>query len=317
MWFASEIGALLSADAVPRELDRSALDELLHLGYVSEPRTPFAHIQKVAAGSVVTIRNGNVETLRYWHPFASVEPSPSPAAVLDRLRAAVARQTRADVPIGIFTSGGLDSALIARLTVDLLGAKRVRTFAVGFPDRSYDERRYAARLSAALGTTHLGVEVSDEEVPEALDTLARRCRPHATVVLTGEGADELFGGYPTYVGHRLVPAWRRLPAVARAAIRRIVTALPASQQRVTIEFLLKRFLTGADLPWRARHLAWFGSGVPAGPGYDANALATVEAGAEEPTDVVAAAMRLDYVSSLRERLLVKIDRATIARRRAS
>lgn len=329
LWFASEIGALLSADAVPRALDRRALEELLHLGYVSEPRTPFTRIQKVAAGSIVTIQDGTAETLRYWHPFTSIEPPPSPAVVLERLRAAVARQTRADVPIGVFTSGGLDSALLTRLTVDLLGAERVHTFAIGFPDRSYDERHYAARLSAALGTTHLDVEVSDEEVPEALDTLAatgepitdpaavptlllaRQCRPNATVVLTGEGADELFGGYPTYVGHRLVPVWRRLPAGLRAAIRRMVTALPASQRRVTIEFLLKRFVTAADLPWRARHLAWFGGGLPAEPGLDADALAVVEVATEEPADMVAAAMHLDYASSLRERLLVKIDRAAM------
>jgi asparagine synthase (glutamine-hydrolysing) len=327
LWFASEIGALLSADGVPRKANGRALDELLRLGYVSEPRTPFTCIRKVPAGTIVTFRNGSVDTLSYWDPVAAVGPAPSPTVVLERLRAGVARQVRADVPIGVFTSGGLDSALLARLAVDLLGAARVRTFAVGFPDRSYDERRFAERLSAALGTTHLSVEVSDEEVPEALETLvatgepitdpaavptlllARRCRPYATVVLTGEGADELFGGYPTYIGHRLVPTWRRLPTGLRAAIRRLVMALPASQRRVTLEFLLKRFVTGADMPWPERHLAWFGTGLP-GVMRDHPPRAA-DAGPEDPADVVAAAMRFDYSSSLRERLLVKIDRAAM------
>jgi asparagine synthase (glutamine-hydrolysing) len=328
LWFASEIGALLVADAVPRTLDLPALAELLQLGYVSEPRTPFAAIQKVPAGSIVTIRNGDLETFPYWEPLVPDEPTPTPSTVLERLRAAVARQVRADVPIGVFTSGGLDSSLIARLAVDQLGASRVRTFGVGFPDRSYDERPSAARLAATLGTSHWGVEVSDDQVPEALDclaetgepltdpaavptvVLARATRPHATVVLTGEGADELFGGYPTYVGHRLAPAWRRLPASVRALVRAAVRALPPSGRRVPLEFLLKRFVSAADLPWHARHLAWYGTGFPA-DAFRNDAWSPAEPPNGNPPDVVGAAMRFDYGTSLRERLLVKMDRATM------
>jgi asparagine synthase (glutamine-hydrolysing) len=328
LWFASEIGALLAADAVPRTLDGPALEELLRVGYVSEPRTPFAAIQKVPAGSIVTNTNGDVETSRYWEPFAPDEPTPTVPELLERLRAAVTRQSRADVPIGVFTSGGLDSSLVARLAVDHLGASRVRTFGVGFPDRSYDERPFAARLATSLGTAHWDVAVSDDQVSEVLDdlaatgepitdpaavptvVLARATRPHATVVLTGEGADELFGGYPTYLGHRLAPAWQRLPAGLRGVVGTVVRALPPSGRRVPLEFLLKRFVSAAHLPWHARHLAWYGTGIPEeallGHGWRA-----VEPPGGEPADVVGAAMRFDYGSSLRERLLVKMDRATM------
>lgn len=328
LWFASEIGALLAADAVPRTLDAPALKELLQVGYVSEPRTPFAAIQKVPAGSIATLKNGEFETWRYWEPFAPDEPTPTPSLLLERLRAAVGRQVRADVPIGVFASGGLDSSLVTRLAVDHLGAGQVRTFGVGFPDRSYDERPFAARLAGALGTSHWDVEVSDEQVPEVLDCLAatgepitdpaavptvllaRVTRPHATVVLTGEGADELFGGYPTYLGHRLAPAWQRFPASLRAVVRTAVRALPPSGRRVPLEFLLKRFVSAAHLPWHARHLAWYGTGFPADAlrGHAWKPLAPPAGG---PPDVVGSAMLFDYGASLRERLLVKMDRATM------
>jgi asparagine synthase (glutamine-hydrolysing) len=240
----------------------------------------------------------------------------------------VARQVRADVPLGVFTSGGLDSSLLAALAADVLGRRRVRTFAVGFPDRSYDERAHAERFARALGTTHESVVVEDDQVMETLDALAasgepvgdpaavptlvlaRAARTSVTVVLSGEGADELFGGYPTYAGHRLAPAWAAVPGPVRAATRGVLRVLPTSGRRVPATFLLRRFVDAADRPWPERHLAWTSNGLPPEA---LGAAWTDEPPSPAPggIDPVAGAMRLDYEGPLRERLLVKVDRATM------
>ncbi|MDH4044273.1 MAG: asparagine synthase (glutamine-hydrolyzing) [Gemmatimonadota bacterium] len=325
-WFASEIGALLSSAAVSRTLDRAAMHAVLRHGYASEPHTPFTTIKKVPAGTIVTIADRGVSHWRYWDPDS--DRTGATADLTGLLRDAVRRQVQADVPIGVFTSGGLDSALLATLATDLLGAHRIRTFAVGFPDRSYDERSYAERLAAHLGTTHASVTVRDEQVPEVLDSLAatgepitdpaavptlilaRAARATVTVVLSGEGADELFGGYPTYIGHRLVPTWSRLPRPVRSLLRHAVAAMPASQRAVSLGFLLKRFVAAADAPWPERHLSWFANGLPAELLQDGSRLDPADETANG-NDPVTAAMRLDYAGPLRERLLVKVDRATM------
>jgi asparagine synthase (glutamine-hydrolysing) len=141
--------------------------------------------------------------------------------------------------------------------------------------------------------------------------LARAAREHVKVILSGEGADELFGGYPTYIGHKIAPAYHRLPGFFRAGMRRLVQRIPPSGKKVTLEFLLKRFVTDAEKPWIERHLSWFGTGLPAsvysGP-------ATVLPDLPQPPagrDALSGAMLVDYRSYLRDNLLVKVDRATM------
>jgi len=325
-WFASEIGALIQTEAVPRALDPGALHAFLRHGWIPEPHTPFASIEKVPAGCIVTVDDQGTAFRRYWDPDAGPDTDHPDLSAL--LRAAVARQVRADVPLGVFTSGGLDSSLLAALAGEAVGPGRIRTFAVGFRDRSYDERRYADRLARSLGTTHESVVVEDDQVLESLDALAatgepvgdpaavptlvlaRAARASVTVVLSGEGADELFGGYPTYIGHRIAPYWGGLPAPVRAGLGGVLRSLPASGRRVPLTFLLSRFARAAHLPWPERHLDWSANGLP----LDAlgAAAGTVPLPTADPAvDPVVGAMRLDYTGLLRERLLVKNDRATM------
>jgi asparagine synthase (glutamine-hydrolysing) len=149
-------------------------------------------------------------------------------------------------------------------------------------------------------TTRVAEPLAD---PAILPTflLARTAREHVKVILSGEGADELFGGYPTYLGHKVAPLYDALPSFARAALRRLAFALPSSGKKVTLEFLLKRFVTDAERPWVERHLRWFGTGLGAsGVGRE---LAS--------HDPLTGAMLLDYTSYLRDNLLVKVDRATM------
>jgi asparagine synthase (glutamine-hydrolysing) len=197
---------------------------------------------------------------------------------------------------------------------------------VGFGDAAFDERSAAAATARQLGLPHTAVLADDLALGRALETLGRHmaepladpallptyllaetARREVTVVLGGEGADELFGGYPTYRAHRLVKHWSRVPRPLRRALRGALAAWPSSHGRVTPGYLLRRFVAGADLPWPERHHAWFGTGLPSDIGPRGATLA-----AEDPgPDIVRASRLLDFQTYLRDDLLVKLDRATM------
>jgi asparagine synthase (glutamine-hydrolysing) len=320
--FASELQCLLRHPDVSRELDPVAMDDYLALGYVSEPRTPFAAIRRVPAGTYMLFRESGDETVRYWDPSSFTPQRISPReAVLETQRLiehAVAKQVMADVPVGVFISGGLDSSILATLASKAIGVDKVHTFSAQFAEESFDESGDAAVLARQMRTRHVPVRTDEQTLLDALHNvtrrvaepladaailptflLARAAREHVKVVLSGEGADELFGGYPTYIGHKLAPKYDALPSFVRGAIRRFAFALPASGKKVTLEYLLKRFVTDAERPWVERHLRWFGIGLGELPAIG------------EGSDPLAGAMLLDYRSYLRDNLLVKVDRATM------
>jgi asparagine synthase (glutamine-hydrolysing) len=339
VWFASEVQALLEVPGLSRELDEVALAQFLALGYVLEPRTLFAAVRRVEAGTFLSFSaDGSLERHRYWDPVkiasGAGEPGERPEPI-PRLRtlleAAVAKQVVADVPVGVFTSGGLDSSILAALAARNLGADRVHTYSARFTARSYDESAWATEVARRLGTRHVEVSCDEPDLREAWTAvteglaepladpavlpvylLARAARADVKVVLSGEGADELFGGYPTYLGHRLSPWFLALPAPLRRGLRAVLARLPASGRKVTLEYLLKRFLAEAERPWAERHLRWFGTGLGGDPsdwgraGLDALVALVAEAG-----DDPAAALLLDYRTYLRDGLLVKVDRATM------
>jgi asparagine synthase (glutamine-hydrolysing) len=336
LWFASEIAALLLLPGVGREIDRIALSQYLKLGYVLEPRTLFSAIRRIESGTALIVRQGELAVHRYWHPQSQPRPGTSGKKLQarifelrDLLQAAVQKQVIADVPVGVFVSGGLDSSVITVLAAREFAPRRLTTFSARFTADSYDETPWAQRCARLAGTRHIEVLCSDEELanafrevqehcaepisdPAVLPTwlLARAAREEVRVVLSGEGADELFGGYPTYLGHRLAPAYRNLPRFLRRGLEHGVTHLPCSSRKVTLEFLLRRFVAGAQLDWVERHIAWFGAGVPEARGQehaDGWLLPWLaEARGREPLD---GALLLDYCTALREKLLVKSDRA--------
>jgi len=323
--FASELQCLLRYPELSRELDRVAIDEYLTLGYIPEPRTPFAAIKRVPAGTYMLFREGGEETVRYWDPAAfAIEPIDPAEAVRETQRLienAVTKQVMSDVPVGVFISGGLDSSVLATLASQVIGVDKVHTFSAQFAEASYDESEDAAVLAKQMRTRHVPVRTDEETLHEALRNvttrvaepladpailptflLARTAREHVKVILSGEGADELFGGYPTYLGHKIAPKYDALPSFVRAAIRKLAFSLPSSGKKVTLEYLLKRFVSDAERPWAERHLRWFGTGLASHP------LPDVDAPGDDP---LTGAMLLDYRSYLRDNLLVKVDRATM------
>jgi asparagine synthase (glutamine-hydrolysing) len=323
--FASELQCLLRHPEISRELDPDAVADFLALGYILEPRTAFKAIRRVRAGTYMRFTPDGEETVRYWDPASFAIQPRSPREAVEELRtlidAAITKQVRSDVPVGVFISGGLDSSLLATIASQKIGVDKVHTFSAQFAEASYDESGDAAVLAQRMRTKHVPVRTDDETLLDALRNvttriaepiadpailptflLARTARNHVKVILSGEGADELFGGYPTYLGHKIAPKYEAMPAFARNALRRAVNAIPPSGKKVTIEYLLKRFVRDAELPWIERHLAWFGTGL-------ATLRNLPDAGPHR--DPLAGAMLLDYRSYLRDNLLVKVDRATM------
>lgn len=329
--FASELQCLLKHPGISRELDPIAIGEYLRLGYIPEPRTPFRDVRRIEAGTFVRFSNGEQEAVRYWDPASFRIERISARAAIDEtqrlIERAVEKQVMSDVPVGVFTSGGLDSSILATLAAKFIGVDKVHTYSAAFAEQSYDESPLAEELAKRIRTRYVPVRTDAETLSEALQAvvrgvaepladpailpaflLARAARQHVKVVLSGEGADELFGGYPTYLGHKIAPMYDAMPSFVRAILRRAVQRVPSSTKKVTLEFLLKRFVSDAEKPWIERHLAWFGTGL---------APDIYKLGRDLPDlpssngDALAGAMLLDYRSYLRDNLLVKVDRATM------
>lgn len=331
--FASEVQALLVFPDQRRRLDRTAAGLYAALGYTPAPRTLLEGIAKLPPAHVLVADRSGVTLRRYWDPAAAAaRPArlDGPATLRAALLAAVERELMADVPVGVFTSGGLDSSFLAAAAAGVLGGEQIHTYAVKFLEPGYDESRYAEAVTHHIRTVHHVVTADERALERAFEVvtralaepvgdpailptylLAEAAREHVKVVLSGEGADELFGGYPTYLGHEAAGFYRRLPARLRRALRWAIDRLPTSTGKVTLEFLLKQFAAAAELPPLERHLTWFGALGP-GPGREGAvpALAALLAGFPED-DPLNRILWLDFLTYLPDNLLVKVDRGTM------
>jgi asparagine synthase (glutamine-hydrolysing) len=275
--FASEVKALLPVMPHRPVLDDEALDSYLARRAVPAPRTMFRDVHKLPAGHHLLVgRDGSVQVSRWWALPEPVGPAISPASAVAELGAtlerAVEAATIADVPVGAYLSGGVDSSLIVALMARARGGgESVRTFAAGFDDPRGDELPAARRVADLLGTEHSEVRVDagdltdlwplltwhrDGPVSEPSDLAVFRLAEHArrsvTVVLSGEGSDELFAGYPKYRAAATVAAARRLPRTVRRAAAPIERMLPASLHRARIP--LRTLRAASEAEWME---AWF------------------------------------------------------------
>ena len=274
--FASELKALLRQPGFSRDIDPEALESFLAFNSIPSPLTIFKEARKLPAGHVLVAERGDVTISRFARP----EPASADKVrtegddvlaeeLRDRLRDSVRAHLVSDVPVGVLLSGGIDSAALTALAAGESGY-RVSTFSIGFEESSFDELRQARLVAERFGTDHHElvlrpdavdllprlVEAFDEPFGDssALPTylVSRLAADTVKVVLSGEGGDELFGGYYTYVADRLAPR------IGKAApfLRPLVDLLPSSSQKVSFDYKAKRFMRGAHLPPVERHHAW-------------------------------------------------------------
>ena len=284
--FASTVSALLRHPAAPRTIDRDALARYLALEFVPAPQTMIAGIEKLRPASTVAVAIGKeIRRRRYWSLEVREGPRPpSSAEAKERIRflldAAVKRRLMSEVPLGVFLSGGIDSSSIVA-SASALGVAPIRTFSIGFGEASFDETDYAREVAERFGTEHIEERIAPsamlEIVPllgEILDEpmadgsivptflLARLARRHVTVALGGDGGDELFAGYPTYVAHQLARATAGVPASLVRLAERAVAKLPVSHRNLSFDFKLKKTLEGLRYPLSMRNYVWLGAFAP-------------------------------------------------------
>jgi asparagine synthase (glutamine-hydrolysing) len=269
LYFGSEIKSLLCAPDLPRDLNLVALDHYLSFLYAPRDESFFASIRKLPPGSLLKWRNGEISVGPYWEPPAHETFKGSERDAVDELQDVLTDAVRAhlvsDVPLGAFLSGGIDSSLVVALMTKVSGA-RVKTFSIGFEQPEYDELAYARRVAQAFDTDHHeeivrpdGVSVLERIVTHfdepfgdtsALPTwyVSQLAAREVTVVLSGDGGDEMFGGYTRYIPDARVTAVDRY---APAALRRVAGAVSA---RLPHGARGKRFLRHVARDARGRYL---------------------------------------------------------------
>jgi asparagine synthase (glutamine-hydrolysing) len=333
--FASELRAL------PRgEIDLDAFEAFLAFNSIPAPYSIFRDVRKLPAGHVLVWENGTVTLERYSRPGPTGSDelrTGDEAELVEELRARLRDSVRAhllsDVPVGVLLSGGVDSAALAALAAQET-PEPVHTFTIGFAERSFDERADARRVAERYATEHheLLVRPDPELLLQALAAafdepfadssalptylVSQLAAEHVKVALSGEGGDELFGGYYTYTADLMAD---RVAPLARLA-RPLVEALPASSRKASLDYKAKRFVRAAHLPPLERHHGWkeiFSA--------DVRAELTGRRSAFDPLDVLRARYAdttgapqlarlqdVDFGVYLVDDLLVKTDRASMA-----
>jgi len=282
--FASELKALLKHPAVSKELNIDALNEYLTFEYVPTPHSIFKNIFKLEAAVYLIWRDGEVITKK---PYWKVNFDTTPIAFNDAKKTldnllddAVKSRLIADVPLGIFLSGGLDSSTVAYYA-QKNSTSKIKTFSIGFEDASYDESTYAELVAHQVGTEHHAQILTEKQsldlIPELADLidepfadpsiiptylLSKFTRSQITVALGGDGGDELLAGYPTFISDYFIDAYTACPMYIKNMIKRIAYYLPVSDKNISFDFKVKQFIKGFELPKRYAHSLWLGSFAP-------------------------------------------------------
>lgn len=353
--FASELKAMLAHPDVETRLNIHAMKQYLAFDFVPAPHSIYEGIFKLPAAHLLTLEKGEIKIEKYWDlnfKKDKIEPTIDEAA--EELRGLLDDATRlrmiSDVDLGVLLSGGLDSSTVAAYA-QKNSMTPIKTFCIGFEESSFDESSHARLVAKHLGTDHYEDRLSVQQAadlipniagwldepladPSILPTylLSRFVRSKVTVALGGDGADEIFAGYPSYYAHKMAERYEKLPLfLRRHVIENAIKLLPASRQNMAFDFLAKQFLRSLEnKDIVARHLSFFGSFT-----FDElGGLLSESVRAGEPTDIYAEARDwadnavfdtdipsnnlvermqfLDMKFYLAEDIMTKVDRASMA-----
>ena len=343
--FASELKALLEHPAISKEIDLDALGLYLECQYIPAPLTIYKHIRKLPAGFALRLANGKLKTWQYWHVDYRTKPAWDEAESLSRLDAELRRSVEAmlvaDVPLGAFVSGGLDSGVVAAMMTDIT-AKPIDTFNLGFlhSDKSFDtsqsEHEEAAQVARHIGSRHHALMVAPDDILAAFESwvdvfdepfgdqaalptmlLSKLTRKEVTVVLTGEGADELFSGYTNYAKRVKEERITSILGHEHSPLRALVSQMPALWQKDRIVKaiglpLSQRYASIPNLFDRATHPALFSDALLSQQKTHIADYAAAFFDQCNSSSYLEKIMHVDMRLWLPDDLLTKVDRATMA-----
>ncbi len=281
--FGSELKALYAYPYFQFALDEDSLRKYFFYDYIPSPHTPWKNVYKLESGHYAIYREGKCTTHAYWqspwkdvHDISHVSMRDAQKELDGLLHHAVQERLVSDVPLGVFLSGGLDSSTIAWYAQQQSDT-RLQTFSIDFKEPTYGEGSYARYVAKSLGTDHheelLSLDKALTLIPSLLSNcdepladasllptylLSKFTKEHVTVALSGDGADELFCGYPTFQAEKLYSLFSHAPGVVRHAFQRIVDAMPVSSSYLSLEFKLRKFFA-SEKELVLRHATWLGS----------------------------------------------------------
>ena len=277
--FGSELKAVIQYPAVNTTISLEAVDLYLTFDYVPAPWSIFENINKLEQGHYVTLKNGKLNKKQWYQlTFAPKFDSDKATDYLEKLdyliQEAVRRRTVSDVPLGGFLSGGIDSSLISHYLVKSSNTP-LKTFSIGFDEPSFDESRYARQMADHLGTEHhekiFSVDDMKNLIPnifESMDEpfadasllptyfLCSYAKEEVTVALSGDGGDEVFGGYPTYYARKLA---EQIPPWTYSILKYGANLLPVNDDNISFDFKAKKFTEALKYDPDVRHQYWLGS----------------------------------------------------------
>jgi asparagine synthase (glutamine-hydrolysing) len=275
--FASELTPIARSGLIDLEPEWESVADLLAYWYVCEPKTMFRGVRQLPPGHHMTIANGTTTLQRWWTPPHGPERAIGFDAACEELDAllddAVRLRLRSDVPVGTFLSGGIDSGLISAHAAPHM-ASGLKCFSIGFKEKSYSELELAEQTAARIGVT-LNATIMDridadeiDRILAALDEplgnasfiptylLFKAAHRNVSVILTGDGGDELFGGYPTYQAPYYQRIHNAIPGPVMTAAKSLIDHLPVSHSRISLDYRLKQFARSAHLSPDRAHVAW-------------------------------------------------------------
>ena len=338
LYFGSELKAIFCHPDVGRSIDMDALDSYLGLNYVPGPHTLAKGVVKLMPGCFLTWHDGEVSSHRYWQ---ARQDDATPATLEDAverldqlLTKSVKEHLAADVAVGVWLSGGIDSSTMLHYASQ--HTTPLKTFSITFNGREFDEAPYIREMAARYSTEHHELDLGPETVtPDSITELAyysdepnadagavpvwhlsRMSAKEVTVALSGEGADELFGGYVTYLADTYARRARMVPRGIRRLSLRSANMLRASDKKIGLDYKLQRFLHGTLLDERSSHVFWNGTFsqeqrkalmISQSGSHMLKLLATIPNKGD-----VTRFMAFDQAYSLPDNLLAKVDRMSMA-----
>jgi asparagine synthase (glutamine-hydrolysing) len=282
--FGSELKAVLQHPSVSNEINTESLNRFLTFDYVPGQESIIKNISKLEPAHYLIVKDGKVtEKKQYWeHDFTKLDYTFDEAvARFDLLlNESVSRRLVSDVPLGVFLSGGLDSSTIAWYA-QKNSARRIKTFSIGFEDKSYDEQSYAAIVSKELNTEHHVTVLTAEKTLDLIDEifplidepfadasviptyfLSQFTRKQVTVALGGDGSDEMLGGYPTFISDKFKKPFQFFSKKNINKLSLLINKIPVSDRNISFDFKLKQFLRGFHSEKNHVHQLWLGSFLP-------------------------------------------------------